>query len=223
MTNKSIEVQAKSTTTVGLEPTNKRALERHKKFLEAAETLFLSQGYESTSVNQVVKVAGGSLVTLYRMFGNKLGLFEAVYRKKSLAFFNEMEEGVVWSEDVERSLYLFGKHLQSVMLSADGVAIYRLVLHENNDDQRAIQKIYYKYGPHAGIEMLACYLNEQACLNKVNLIDAHVAAAQFVEMIRGPFMNRLWFGETITQAELDLALEQAVQIFLNGLVVSRSN
>lgn len=219
MTKKCLDIQSKPTPTVGLEPNNKRALERHKKFLEAAETLFLSQGYESTSVNQVVKVAGGSLVTLYRMFGNKLGLFEAVYRKKAMAFFNELEEGVVWSENVERSLYLFGKHLQSVMLSADGVAIYRLVLHENNDDQRAIQKIYFKYGPHIGIEMLGCYLSEQACLSKVKLIDAKVAAAQFVEMIKGPFMNRLWFGETITQAELDLALEQAVQIFSTGLVV----
>lgn len=219
MFSKCLKVPVKSTPEEVLMPSNKSGLARRKKFLEAAEALFLSQGYEKTSVNQVVKVSGGSLVTLYRMFDNKLGLFEAVFRKRTMAFFNQLEEGVVWSADIERSLYLFGEHLQSVILSPQGLAIYRLVLHENNDDQKEIQKIYYKYGPHVGIEMLGCYLNEQARLGKVSLIDAQVAAAQFIEMIKGPFINRLWFGGTVTQSELDLALRQAVQIFLNGLEV----
>ena len=202
-----------------LEPSNKRGLARQQKFLETAETLFLTQGYANTSVNEVVKIAGGSLVTLYRMFGNKLGLFEAVFRKKTMTFFNELEEGVVWSDDVERSLYLFGKHMQSVILSPDGVAIYRLVLQENNDDQKEIQKIYYKYGPQVGIEMLASYLEKQVTANKLSLLDSKIAAAQFMEMIKGPFVNRLSFGESISELELELALKQGVHIFLRGLAV----
>ena len=201
------------------EPSNKRGLARQQKFLETAETLFLTQGYASTSVNQVVKIAGGSLVTLYRMFGNKLGLFEAVFHKKTLTFFNELEEGLVWSDDIERSLYLFGKHMQSVILSPDGVAIYRLVLQENNEDQKEIQQIYYKYGPQVGIKQLADYLDSQVQAKKIVLLDSKVAAAQFMEMVKGPFVNRLCFGESISEAELELALKQGVQIFLNGLVV----
>jgi len=203
-----------------LEPTNKRGLARHQKFLETAEALFLTQGYANTSVNEVVKLAGGSLVTLYRMFGNKLGLFEAVFRKKAMAFFNELEEGVVWSDDIERSLFLFGRHLQSVLLSPDGVAIYRLVLQENNVDQKEIQKIYYKYGPQVGIEMLACYLNEQVLANKLDLMDGKLAAAQFMEMIKGPFVNRFLFGESISESEIEMALKQAVKLFLKGSTVS---
>ena len=198
------------------EPSNKRGLARQQKFLETAETLFLTQGYANTSVNQVVKVAGGSLVTLYRMFGNKLGLFEAVFRKKAGLFFNELEEGLVWSDDVERSLYLFGRHMQSVILSPDGVAIYRLVLQENNDDQKEIQEIYYKNGPQVGIERLSSYLEKQVEANKLNLLDSKIAAAQFMEMIKGPFVNRLCFGETIAEAELELALKQGVSLFLKG-------
>ena len=184
------------------EPSNKRGLARQQKFLETAEEMFLTQGYASTSVNEVVRLAGGSLVTLYRMFGNKLGLFEAVFRKKTMTFFNELEEGVVWSDDIERSLLGFGEHMQSVILRADGIAIYRLVLMENNADQQEIQRIYYKYGPQVAIKMLATYLDKQVAADKVAIQDTYLAAAQFMEMIKGPFVNRLLFGEVISEKEV---------------------
>ena len=199
------------------EPSNKRGLARQQKFLETAEEMFLTQGYASTSVNEVVRLAGGSLVTLYRMFGNKLGLFEAVFRKKTMTFFNELEEGVVWSDDIERSLLGFGKHMQSVILRSDGIAIYRLVLMENNADQQEIQRIYYKYGPQVAINMLANYLDKQADAEKIEIQDTYLAAAQFMEMIKGPFVNRLLFGEVISEKEVHSALVQAVQIFMKGI------
>lgn len=199
------------------EPSNKRGLARQQKFLETAEEMFLTQGYASTSVNEVVRLAGGSLVTLYRMFGNKLGLFEAVFRKKTMTFFNELEEGVVWSDDIERSLLGFGEHMQSVILRADGIAIYRLVLMENNADQQEIQRIYYKYGPQVAIKMLASYLDKQAAADKIVIQDTYLAAAQFMEMIKGPFVNRLLFGEVISEKEVQSALVQGVQIFMKGI------
>ncbi|WEJ63048.1 TetR/AcrR family transcriptional regulator [Thiomicrorhabdus lithotrophica] len=199
------------------EPSNKRGLARQQKFLETAEEMFLTQGYASTSVNEVVRLAGGSLVTLYRMFGNKLGLFEAVFRKKTMTFFNELEEGVVWSDDIERSLLGFGEHMQSVILRADGIAIYRLVLMENNADQQEIQRIYYKYGPQVAIKMLANYLDKQVDADKVVIQDTYLAAAQFMEMIKGPFVNRLLFGEVISEKEVHSALLQGVQIFMKGI------
>ena len=109
--------------------------------------------------------------------------------------------------------------MQSVILSPDGVAIYRLVLQENNVDQKEIQKIYYKYGPQAAIERLSRYLDKQVQAKQIVLLDSKVAAAQFMEMIKGPFVNRLSFGETISEAELAVALKQGVHIFLNGLAV----
>jgi len=201
------------------EPCNKRGLARQQKFLETAEELFLTIGYANTSVNEVVRIAGGSLVTLYRIFGNKLGLFEAVFRKKTMTFFEELDEGVVWSDDVQSSLMSFGSHMQSVILREDGIAIYRLVLMENNADQQEIQRIYYKYGPQVAIGMLAKYLKKQIEANKIQVDNAELAAAQFMEMIKGPFVNRLIFGEVITKQEVDLALKQGVKILLNGIAV----
>lgn len=204
------------------EPCNKRGLARQQKFLETAEELFLTTGYANTSVNEVVRLSGGSLGTLYRLFGNKLGLFEAVFRKLAMTFFNELEEGVVWSNDIEKSLMGFGRHMQSIVLKPDGIAIYRLVLMENNDDQEEIRRIYYKYGPQVGIEMLASYLREQVSLKKIAPINEEIAATQFIEMVKGPFVNRLIFGEKISKEEVEFVLIQGVKIFMNGLVIKQN-
>ncbi|MDX1353585.1 MAG: TetR/AcrR family transcriptional regulator C-terminal domain-containing protein, partial [Thiomicrorhabdus sp.] len=141
-----------------------------------------------------------------------------VFRKITIAFFNELEDGIVWSDDIERSLLCFGKHMQSVILREDGIAIYRMVLMENNTDQQEIQRIYYKYGPQVAIGMLTEYLDKQLQANKIKVTDTKLAAEQFMEMIKGPFVTRLLFGEEIAEEEVALALKQAVEIFLQGVI-----
>lgn len=51
---------------------------RQSAILDAAESLFLEQGYDRTSLAEIVKRSGGSLATLYELFGNKQGLLHAI-------------------------------------------------------------------------------------------------------------------------------------------------
>ena len=51
---------------------------RHVAILVAAEALFIEQGYERTSLAEIVRRSGGSLATLYDLFGNKQGLLHAI-------------------------------------------------------------------------------------------------------------------------------------------------
>ena len=47
---------------------------RRDAMLDAALELFLERGYGAISLTDVVKRSGGSLATLYELFGGKLGL-----------------------------------------------------------------------------------------------------------------------------------------------------
>jgi len=51
---------------------------RHEAILDAAEALFIEQGYDRTSLAEIVRHSGGSLATLYELFGNKQGLLHAI-------------------------------------------------------------------------------------------------------------------------------------------------
>lgn len=58
--------------------TGDRRLERRRAMIEAAESLFLEQGFDATSLAAIVRKSGGSLATLYELFGNKQGLLRAI-------------------------------------------------------------------------------------------------------------------------------------------------
>ena len=49
-------------------------LDRRKRaIIDAARALFVEQGYERTTLKDIVDRAGGSLATVYKVFGNKDG------------------------------------------------------------------------------------------------------------------------------------------------------
>src|SRR5690348_14786308 len=50
---------------------------RGQAIINAATEVFLERGYAEASVDAIVERAGGSKATVYAMFGNKEGLFEA--------------------------------------------------------------------------------------------------------------------------------------------------
>ena len=59
-------------------------LDRRKRaIVDAARSLFAEQGYERTTLKDIVDRAGGSLATVYKVFGNKDGLLEAVVFEKA--------------------------------------------------------------------------------------------------------------------------------------------
>src|SRR3546814_3108340 len=59
-----------------VEPVATRRQDRRKAILDAAESLFLDQGFDRVSLAAVVGQSGGSLATLYELFGNKQGRSE---------------------------------------------------------------------------------------------------------------------------------------------------
>ena len=58
--------------------TEARTAATRAKIVKAARELFLSQGFENTSMQQIVVVAGTSIGNCYFYFPNKDALFEAV-------------------------------------------------------------------------------------------------------------------------------------------------
>ena len=198
-------------------PQTKRGSQRHEKILDAAKQVFVEQGYARASVNEIVKRSGGSLGTVYKFFGNKLGLFEAFFQKATCEAFADFEEKGLWVDDLPTSLRNFGRQLQQMMFEPDALAIYRLVLSEQGADQAEIQRIFMQYGPNRLNKILSRFLSQQQAAGLLQLQDCEIAAFQFVEMIKGPLHFRALFGETITPAQCDAVLEQAIQIFLQGV------
>src|SRR3546814_10447198 len=55
---------------------------RRLAILDAAEQLFLEKGFERAKLSEGIRRSGGSLATLYALFGNKEGLVGAVVQRR---------------------------------------------------------------------------------------------------------------------------------------------
>lgn len=197
-------------------PLTKRGHERHEKILEAAGEVFAEQGYAGASINEIVKRSGGSLGTVYKFFGNKLGLFEAYFQKATCEVFSKFHADDFWSDDVETSLSKFGAALQDLMLKPDALSIYRLVLNDNSGDQAEIQRIFMENGPHKISGYLACFFRQQIEKGRLNLDCPDIAAYQFIDMVKGPMHFQALFGAEVDTKMCEKTLKQAVKIFYKG-------
>lgn len=197
-------------------PLTKRGHERHEKILEAAGEVFAEQGYAGASINEIVKRSGGSLGTVYKFFGNKLGLFEAFFQKATCEVFSQFHAEDFWSDDIEASLYKFGNELQKLMLKPDALSVYRLVLNDNSGDRAEIQRIFMENGPHKITGYLACFFRQQQEKGRIQLEDVDIAAYQFIDMVKGPMHFKALFGAEIDREICEKTLKQAVKIFLKG-------
>jgi len=193
--------------------------ERQRKIFEAARDVFLEQGFDRASIHEIMRRAGGSISTLYRLYGNKLGLFEAMITQSTCDLFPMTDESAIWTDNVEESLMKFGQVLLGVLGQSEARSIRRIALSVSSADSDAIRKVFYEQGPQRVKRMLAGYLSRQKSLGTVKIDNIDIAAAQFMEMVKAPWYHKAEFGFPIEKGEPERALHQAVAVFVKGISV----
>ena len=63
-------------------PSTARGRERYARIVAAAEQLFAERDYHDVSINEIVRISGGSLATIYKWFGGKDELLYAILLRR---------------------------------------------------------------------------------------------------------------------------------------------
>src|SRR5258707_15768776 len=111
-------------------PTSERPSAKALQILDAAGRIFMEQGYGATSMDAVAREAGVSKATLYAHFTNK----EQLFGERIAAGTRRHSEGLtlpdIADKDVRAALIHFGREFLKILLSPQGLAIYRVVIAE---------------------------------------------------------------------------------------------
>lgn len=186
---------------------------RREQFIAAAEKLFLEHGFAKTSVNAIVREAGGSLATLYSEFGTKEALFESVLSQRVMRFFVAERARPRPCSDAESELRLLATHMLKRMLSEDGLAVYRLVIHEAPRFP-GLRKVFLEAGMRGLHEHTATYLAKLAATHELHIADCALAAGQFISLVQGSLvLTAACGGATSARMRAD-HVRQAVEAFL---------
>lgn len=190
-----------------------RGVARRHAFLLAAREVFLEQGYEEASVNDVVRRAGGSLATLYAQFGNKEGLFLAVAQDQHERFVQQITPKCVDHLKLEEGLQAIGEGYVRALLERDNLAFFRIIVGEGRKFPQLLQRYIA-----TGAEKVRAVVIEYLRTHATQIGEPEMVAPYFLEIMRGRHQYRALADESYGLSDKDLTqhVRNGVRFFLNG-------
>lgn len=174
-------------------PPARHAGDVDRRILDAATSLFLRVGFDATSCDQVVALAGAGKASLYARYANKEELFAAAVR-------DQVERSLAPSADVPLDLPLparlqaVGRSILSHALQPDVVALMRVVLATAQRMPDLAQQAD-RTGRDRAVERVADAIAGGASTEPGAIEQALPAAAKFIDLIFVPNQMRALLGE----------------------------
>lgn len=183
--------------------------------LEGARTIFLRDGFEGASVDEIARVAGVSKATLYSYFPDKRLLFLEVVRGECARRVDDAERPLQASTSAPEMLCAVGSRIVDFIVSDFGVAMFRFGAAEG-ERFPDIGRDFYEAGPMMLRRRLVAQLREFAARGELAIEDFDLAADQFAELCKVDIQSRMILGVSarITARERNRTITGAVEMFL---------
>ena len=185
--------------------------------LAAAKRSFLAAGFGAVSMDTISREAGVSKATVYAHFAGKEELFGAVIDRECERYFARFSAGELDPRDVRGSLMVLGCRFLELLLSPDGIALYRIILGEVTRFPR-LGEVFWRAGPERQRVQIEAFLKSAVASGTLALADTRLAAEQFVSLVRGDVQLRhlLRLEGDADRRGISAAVEGAVATFLQA-------
>ena len=201
-------------------PDQTRSARKRHAIMHAATELFLHQGYDGTSMDQVAGQAGVSKQTVYKHFADKYQLFREIVLDVTgtvdsfVAALADLQE----TDNLDHDLRELARGYITAVTQPRILQLRRLVIAEAvrfPDLGRA----YYAKAPKQSIEALADCLQHLAERGLLHIEEPQLAAYHFAYLVLTIPLDRAMLsgedvGKTFTPAELEHFADSAVCVFL---------
>ncbi|TVP71783.1 MAG: TetR family transcriptional regulator [Rhodobacteraceae bacterium] len=188
---------------------------KYDQVIDGARTVFMDQGYERASMDEIARVAEVSKATLYSYFPDKRQLFTEVYRTEIL----RLADQVVLLNDTDIAPQIVLREAARVMvdyLTSDfALAMYRICVTESLRFPE-IGRAFYESGPELGRARLGAYFRAAQAQGQLAIEDIDLAADQFTQLCQTTICDRMLCGvqDRFTEAEMTRVIDGAVSMFL---------
>ncbi|MFD2262298.1 TetR/AcrR family transcriptional regulator [Lacibacterium aquatile] len=190
---------------------------RRQAMMVAATELFCTKGYGATSLSEVVKQSGGSLSTLYDLFGNKAGLFRAIVEDRCRGITELFQRDDINEMPVEQALGTFACILINHTMDDDTMAALRTILAESIQFPE-LGHLFYESGPEPSKQAVANYLAEQTKRGRLVIDNPRRAAEDFCSLVCGDAKMRGMCGLPTFLPGItgEIQAQHAVEVFLRA-------
>lgn len=183
--------------------------------VEGARQVFLRDGFEGASVDDIARAAHVSKATLYSYFPDKRQLFMQVVRQQCVTQTEAALDAIDFGAPAPDVLKTAGLHLAAYFLSDFGQRVYRICVAES-DRFPGLGREYYETGPALVRDQLSRFLTTAHERGELTIPDICLAADQFAELCKADLFSRRVFGvkSGFSKAEVERVISSAVTMFM---------
>ena len=183
--------------------------------LDGAREIFLRDGFEGASVDEIARAAGVSKATLYSYFPDKRLLFSEVARIECNRQAEEALDVIGTGAPIEVVLHEAANRIVRFFLSDFGRQVFRICVSESYRFPE-LGRRFYESGPKLVRERMAKVLTPYVERGVLKIDDMDLAANQFGELCKSDLFVRSLCGVCgeVTEPDIERVVNGAVEMFL---------
>jgi len=180
---------------------------------------FMSRGYAASSVDAIIRKAGGSKTNVYTHFGGKKGLFIASIKVLCGQILLPLRTIILPEGDVGQALFHFGSIFLQAILSDTAIQLVRLIIAETPRFPD-LAGIFLDSGPNYAQRELTKYIEREPVRRSFKTdLKPELIATQFLNMISRDQQMRLLLGvgDPPTSKEKNEIIRSALALLLGAV------
>ncbi len=188
---------------------------RRQAMIDAAATVFFEHGFERASLSAIVRRSGGSLSTLYQLFGSKEGLFEAMITQRCAEIMEPLTAPSLPDQCPRETLTRIARGLMGVLMDPEAQGLWRMLMGEGIKFPR-LPEIYFRCGPDPLQAAMIRYLGDLHERGIVRCPDVAAVVSAFCGMMQSDLFYRTVTGmrPIPDAAEVERHVQKMVDLFM---------
>lgn len=203
---------------------SKKVLARREKIKNVAFDLFLTKGFQETSLSDIIKLSGGSYSNIYDSFNSKEGLFFEILDDVCKKHFDLIasQTQTIKDKNLKEFLTSFGLTFVDIFNQVQTVAFGKIVYSQVYDKDRHLANWIENNQQNFSYNILMDFFKQQD--NSYMKKNAEKLAVLFCTMLKEPYhhLNVLINAPLKNKKKQKEHVEFVVNVFLNGINDSKA-
>ena len=191
---------------------------KREAILCAAKNLFLSKGYDGSSMDAIAAEAGVSKLTVYSHFTDKETLFAAAVKSKCEEQLPQPLFEPASGSSIESVLLNIGRGFHSLANSPESIELHRVMVAQTNVDSK-LSQMFFEAGPQRVMREMERLLTLANQKQQLLVANPAKAAEHFFCLIKGNNNFRLLIGcspELNDPAAIEAHIQDVVALFMRA-------
>jgi len=190
---------------------------RRQEIVRKAAALFIEKGYANVTMDEIIRLVGGSKATLYARFGGKEGLFETVIKEPCVDVTHAID--IDPAGDMDAQLTQIARNFLRSVLNPKILELHRLMVSIGKTFP-AVGSFFYESGPNTAYAVVTAWMKKQQAAGEFAGGNPRQLAVLFLDMLIGEHQLALLTSPRQSSPKaIEKTVRAAVELFLHGAMV----